>query len=81
MAVCRGLDFWLEAATASLRHRCCAGLTAARAVLRGLAASGVIIATAMASKTGGDRCGGWNIRGSRWNVAWIKRLEGFKGDH
>ncbi len=61
MAVCRGLDFWLEAATASLRHRCCAGRTATRAALKGLAAIGVIIAAAIASGCGSDR-GGLGVR-------------------
>lgn len=61
MAVCTGLAFCLEAATASLRHRCCAGLTATRAVLNGLAAIGSVIA-AMASLRGRlDRCE-WRAR-------------------
>jgi hypothetical protein len=43
-AVCTGLSFWLEAATASLRPRCCVGLAATRAALNGLAARGMVIA-------------------------------------
>jgi hypothetical protein len=43
-AVCTGLSFWLEAATASLRPRCCVGLAATRAALNGFAARGMVIA-------------------------------------
>jgi hypothetical protein len=64
MAVCMGLAFWLEAATASLRHRCCAGLTAARAVLNGLAATGSVIAAIALLKGRLDRYGWRAERGA-----------------
>lgn len=62
-AVCTGLSFWLEAATASLRPRCCVGLAATRAALNGLAARGMVIA-AMVSCGKPDPCGWRCARGS-----------------
>jgi hypothetical protein len=70
-AVCTGLSFWLEAATASLRPRCCVGLAATRAALNGLAARGMVIA-AMVLCGMRDPCGWRCARGSqRSSSMWL----------